>query len=497
MAESRAPRSRRPSLAGAEPRRSRRDWVSSGDYRIRPEAIQPASIDLRLGDHAWALRCSFLPDVDSTVEEKIEGLAFQKVDLRDGAVLERDRPYLVPLIEELALPEDVRAKANPKSSTGRLDVFTRVITDRHHRFDDIRAGYRGKLYLEVVPRSFAIQVKTGLSLNQLRLARGDVRLDDGEIRELQDEFPLLYLDSAPAAPSPSWRSPTASSSASTSPARPIASSATGRRRTACRSTSRKIRAYRWTDYWDPVFPEAGGRIVLEPEIFYLLLSAEGVCIPPQIAAEMMAYDPTAGELRTHYAGFFDPGFGYDPAGGRHGSRAALEVRARDVSFMVEHRQPVCKLGLERMEAPAERLYGAEPRLQLPGPGDDAQQALRGADRRHAGRRRIAPGRLSARSGSARAAAPAPACAAPAARPRAWRSRRAGAAPAPAGRRCGRATPRGSGAAAPGPRRRSCHSRRRAARASSASTSSFSSSSETPSRSFSRSRSVSRSTSASA
>ena len=121
----------------------------------------------------------------------------------------------------------------------------------------------------------------------------------------------------------------------------------------------RVRAYRWSDYWDPVYPEAGGRVVLEPEIFYLLLSAEGVSIPPQIAAEMMAYDPTAGELRTHYAGFFDPGFGYDPAGGRPGSRAALEVRARDVSFMVEHRQPVCKLGLEWMEEPAERLYGAD------------------------------------------------------------------------------------------------------------------------------------------
>ena len=130
--------------------------------------------------------------------------------------------------------------------------------------------------------------------------------------------------------------------------------------------------------------------MLEPEIFYLLLSAEGVCIPPQIAAEMMAYDPTAGELRTHYAGFFDPGFGYDPAGDRHGSRAALEVRARDVSFMVEHRQPVCKLGLERMAAPAERLYGAGARLQLPGPGDDAEQALRGADGgRRTGRPRAA------------------------------------------------------------------------------------------------------------
>ena len=333
------------------------EWVTSGEYRIRPEAIQPASIDLRLGDFAWALRCSFLPDVDSTVEEKTEGLAFQKVDLRDGAVLERDRPYLVPLIEELALPEDVRAKANPKSSTGRLDVFTRVITDRHHRFDDIRAGYHGKLYLEIVPRSFAIQVKTGLSLNQLRLARGDVRLGDGEIRDLQEQAPLLYMNSEPV--------PQADLAVSDGLFLSLDLSGPADRTVGYRAKKNslpvdlsRIRAYRWTDYWDPVFPESGGRVVLEPEIFYLLLSAEGVCIPPQIAAEMMAYDPTAGELRTHYAGFFDPGFGYDPRGGHHGSRAALEVRARDVSFMVEHRQPVCKLGLERMAEPAERLYGA-------------------------------------------------------------------------------------------------------------------------------------------
>src|SRR5664279_357762 len=334
------------------------EWIGSGDYRIRPEAIQPASVDLRLGDFAWALRCSFLPDVDSTVEQKVEDLAFQKVDLRDGAVLERDRPYLVPLIEELALPDDVRAKANPKSSTGRLDVFTRVITDRHHRFDDIRAGYNGKLYLEIVPRSFAIQVKTGLSLNQLRLARGAVRLGDEQIRGLQDESPLPYLGDEALGHSELALSDGLFLS--------LDLSGPGDRTVGYRAKKNslpvdlsRVRAYRWTDFWDPVYPEPGGRVVLEPEIFYLLLSAEGVCIPPQIAAEMMAYDPTAGELRTHYAGFFDLGFGYDPVGGRHGSRAALEVRARDVSFMVEHRQPVCKLGLEWMEAPAERLYGAD------------------------------------------------------------------------------------------------------------------------------------------
>jgi len=334
------------------------EWVSSGEYRIRPEAVQPASIDLRLGDHAWALRCSFLPDVDSTVEEKIEGLAFQRVDLRDGAVLERDRPYLVPLIEELALPDDVRAKANPKSSTGRLDVFTRVITDRNNRFDEIPAGYEGKLYLEVVPRSFAVRVEELLSLNQLRLVEGDPRVTDAELREIHAEVPLLYRGDEPV---PAEEIAVADGLFLGLDLKGPRERVVGYRakRHSHRVDMTKIRHYDWRDYWEPVYPEEGGRIVLDPEVFYLLLSAEGVCVPPEYAAEMMAYDPTAGELRTHYAGFFDPGFGYDAHGSRPGSRAALEVRARDVPFMVEDGQPICKLAFERMTERPERLYGED------------------------------------------------------------------------------------------------------------------------------------------
>ena len=179
----------------------------------------------------------------------------------------------------------------------------------------------------------------------------------GGSASLQEEAPLLYLDSEPVAQADLAIADGLFLSLDLSGPADRTVGYRAKKNSLPVDLSR-IRAYRWTDYWDPVFPEAGGRVVLEPEIFYLLLSAEGVSIPPQIAAEMMAYDPTAGELRTHYAGFFDPGFGYDPAGGRPGSRAALEVRARDVSFMVEHRQPVCKLGLEWMEEPAERLYGA-------------------------------------------------------------------------------------------------------------------------------------------
>jgi len=336
-----------------------KEWVSSGDYRIHPEAIQPASIDLRLGEFAWALRCSFLPDRSSRVEEKLEDIAFQRIDLRDGATLERDRPYLIPLLEELALPEEWRAKANPKSSTGRLDVFTRVITDRNHRFDEIQPGYHGRLYLEVVPRSFAIHVRQGLALNQLRVSTANARLDDPELLALHRETPLLYHASE------------ALVEGELSLADGLFLSVDlrgedGQRVIGYRARKNSlpidlssIRKYRASDYWDPVYPEEGSRIVLEPEIFYLLLSAEGICIPPAYAAEMLAYDPTAGELRTHYAGFFDPGFGFDPSGREHGSRAALEVRARDVPFMVEHRQPICKLAFERLAAAPDVLYGEQ------------------------------------------------------------------------------------------------------------------------------------------
>src|SRR5205807_6384257 len=166
-------------------------------WRIPRESIQPASVDLRLGEYAWALRCSFLPDSISTVEEKIQDVAFERDDLRDGATLERGRPYLLPLIERLRLPGEVRAKTNPKSSTGRLDVFTRVLTDRSHRFDEIAAGYEGMLYLEVVPRTFAIRVKTGLALNQVRLIAGDARLADSVILQLHGRVPQPYLDRGP------------------------------------------------------------------------------------------------------------------------------------------------------------------------------------------------------------------------------------------------------------------------------------------------------------
>src|ERR1700736_2925588 len=239
------------------------EWLLAGEWRIPERAIQPASVDLRLGEHAWALRCSFLPDSRSTVEEKISDIAFERIDLRDGATLERDRPYLVPLIERLALPPQLRAKANPKSSTGRLDVFTRVLTDRSHRFDEIAAGYHGGLYLEVVPRTFAIRVRTGLALNQVRLIKGDARLSDEQLLELHSQTPLLFLASEPIAADELW----------VADGLFLSLDASGTDETVVGYRAKKnslpidlarVGALRWREFWEPVPPEPGGRIVLEP-----------------------------------------------------------------------------------------------------------------------------------------------------------------------------------------------------------------------------------------
>ena len=330
--------------------------IDAGDFKIPASSIQPASVDLRLGEVAYRIRCSFLPD-RRPVEVGLKEFVVDELDLRrDGAVLETNRPYLIPLIEELQLPGDVRGKANPKSSTGRLDVFTRVITDEGFRFDEIRAGYRGRLYLEVVPLSFTVRVKQGLALNQLRLSLGSSRLRDDEIRALHGHEPILYREDRPVPPSDVA---TADGLFLGLDLRGDEAGRVGYRAREYASVLEMARTdgYGWEDYWDPVTREDGDRIILSPGRFYLLLSQEAVRIPPGFAAEMAAYDPTSGELRTHYAGFFDPGFGYDPAGAFYGSRAALEVRAHDVPFMIEHGQPVCKLSFERMAATPSRLYG--------------------------------------------------------------------------------------------------------------------------------------------
>jgi dCTP deaminase len=333
------------------------DGLISSERTIPETSYQPASMDLRLGERAHRLRCSFLPG-PNTVAERLKEYEMGHVDLREGAILERNRPYLIPLLERLDLPASLRAKANPRSSTGRVDVFTRVISDRGFTFDEIQPGYVGPLYLEVVSRSFTIKVKSGISLNQLRLINGTARCTDPDIAALHDRTPILFRGGEPI---PEKELIVSGGLFLSLDMRGDAQGTVGYQ---ARKNSRLLDlgaeyGHDPADYWEALKKEEGNRAVLEPEEFYLLLSREAVRIPPGYAAEMTAYDPTSGELRTHYAGFFDPGFGHSEAEPAKGTRAALEVRAHDVPFMVEDGQKVCKLAFERMVEAPDTLYGSD------------------------------------------------------------------------------------------------------------------------------------------
>jgi dCTP deaminase len=322
---------------------------------IPPGNVQPASLDLRLGRRAYRIQASFLADKES-VQRKLPDLLLEEFDIADGLVLEPNCPYLIPLEERLALPSNMWARANPKSSTGRLDIFTRVITDHSYRFDDIAPGYSGRMYLEVVSRTFTVRVRAGLSLNQLRLAVGSPRVSEAEIPRSE----VLFSDRASI---PEGRVPVARGGIYlTLDLNGDADGVVGFR---AKRNSRLLdlsltNHYDQRNFWELVYRETDApRVMLEPEQFYLLLSEEAVRIPPDYAAEMTAYSLDTGELRTHYAGFFDPGFGHSYERAFRGSRAALEVRAHDVPFMVEQKQPVCQLTFEHMLERPSLLYGQD------------------------------------------------------------------------------------------------------------------------------------------
>ena len=331
-------------------------WIKAPAPGVEPGQLQPASLDLRLGTTAYRIRSSFLPGQE-TVAEKLAYLTMYELPLTPSAILERGHVYLIPLLEELALPDHVYAKANPKSSTGRLDVFTRVITDAHQRFDDIRPGYRGRLYVEIFPRSFTIRIRRGLSLNQLRLFTGSGSVDDAGLLRLYESQPLLYGDRNQALPLADIHVDGGLFMGVETAGRDGAIIGYKARKNSDIIDLAQEDFYAPWDFWEPIRHVSQRPLILEPEEFYILASKESVCVPPDYAAELMAYDAGSGELRTHYAGFFDPGFGFDRNGDRHGANAVLEVRPHDVPFLIEDGQLFCKLCLERTTVTPETMYG--------------------------------------------------------------------------------------------------------------------------------------------
>lgn len=315
---------------------------------VIPEQIQPASLDLRLGTVAYRVRASFLAGADKTVAERLDEFQMHQVNLTDGAVLEKGCVYVVPLMESLALPDDVAAVANAKSSTGRLDLLTRTITDSGTEFDRIGPGYTGPLYAEICPRSFSVLVRPGMRLNQIRFGRGDAVLDDAALRDLHSETPLVdgeaVIDEGLGF-SVDLRLP--------------GTTLVGYRAKPHTGVIDldNIGYYTPADFWEDVHSD-NGQIILDPGAFYILVSREAVTIPPDYAAEMAPFLAMVGEFRVHYAGFFDPGFGYADAGGA-GSRGVLEVRCHEAPFVLEHGQVVGRLVYERMAEPPTQLYGAD------------------------------------------------------------------------------------------------------------------------------------------
>jgi dCTP deaminase len=314
------------------------------------DQVQPASLDLRLGRRAFRVRASFLPGPGRPVRDRLDEISLHEIDLAGGAVLETGCVYIAELLESLALPPDLSAAANPKSSTGRIDVFTRVITDRAREFDAVEAGYEGPLYAEISPRTFPVLVRTGTRLSQLRLRRGEVRLDDAALIALHERERLVTSSE------PSIQGGVAVSVDLSGFGPDGLVGYRAKRHTGLVDVD-KPGSCRAADYWEPLKAEPSRTLILDPGQFYILASKEAVHVPPDFAAEMVPFDPLVGEFRVHYAGFFDPGFGHARAGGE-GARAVLEVRSRDVPFILEHGQIVGRLVYERMAERPGVLYGA-------------------------------------------------------------------------------------------------------------------------------------------
>ena len=347
------------------------EGVINADHPIEDRQIQPASIDLRLGTKAYRLLSSFLPERLDAFGEQLDwmdlfqsDLVMYEIDLSKGAILEKGHVYLVPLQEGLRLPKHIRGRTNPKSSTGRLDIFTRVITTPNVGFDEIPSGYHGPLYLEIVPRSFTIRIHPGLSLNQLRLMSGRPHVCDSDLKIVHRKETLLFHNGEPRNPNESLaprefrvdQGLFLRVDLQGSPDRSDMVVGYRAKKNSHMIDLAKIGQYSALDFWEPIMRNSNSTLLLEPEEFYILASKERVQVPSGYAAEMVAYEAACGELRTHYAGFFDPGFGVTDDI-RKGTQVVLEVRPHDVPFLIHDGQTFFKVVYEKMLKTPTQLYG--------------------------------------------------------------------------------------------------------------------------------------------
>ncbi len=349
-----------PRKPGILPAQEIRELIKNGKIRSRSQIsddqIQPASIDLRLGEKAYRVLASFLPSAKSLIGPKIKELLLEEIDLSRPALLRPQNVFIAPLIEYLELPPDMGGKANPKSTTGRLDIFTRLMTEGQSTFDVVPKGYSGDLYVEIVPRTFPVIVKAGTKLNQLRFFRGEPQSGDEQLRKMAQKRPLIYYENGEGPSKPEIREGLR-----------VCIDLSGERESVVAYKANKTEApidlakmaeYDVAEFWQPLHAESlNSGLVLDPGDFYLLASKERVSVPPDYAAEMVSYDPSIGEFTVHYAGFFDPGFGYGSSGEIKGTNAVLEVRAHEVPILLEDGREVGRLMYHKMAERPDKVYG--------------------------------------------------------------------------------------------------------------------------------------------
>jgi dCTP deaminase len=330
-----------------------RRWITAS-APIEPGQIQPASLDLRLGPTAYRVHASFLPGRTRRVMNRVDDLLIDTVDLASPVVLHRGFVYIIPLMEQLTLPADYSAKANPKSTTGRLDIFTRLIADYADAFDVVPNGYKGQLFVEVVPKTFDVRLRQGTRLNQLRLRRGGPRPADTNVLRLHEDEGLVFVDGERVQPDVQGGGVWVHVDL-----RPRADGVVGYKAKDQPSIIDldKVGFYDPAEFWEVARPTRHGSLVLRPDEFFILVSRESVKVPLTVAADMVPYDPAVGEYRVHYAGFFDPGFG--AVGAAVGTPAVLEVRSHEVPFVLEHDQPVARLVYEQLLAKPKKVYGID------------------------------------------------------------------------------------------------------------------------------------------
>jgi dCTP deaminase len=346
--------------SGILPSQEIRALVRNGKIRssveIPDSQIQPASIDLRLGDKAYRVVASFLPSGERLIGPKIRALQLEEIDLRQPALLRPDNVYIARLMEYLDLPPDMGGKANPKSTTGRLDIFTRLLTEGQPTFEMVANGYSGDLYVEIFPRTFPVIVREGTKLNQLRFFRGTPQSDDEQLRKIALKRPLVY-ENGTGRNRPVIRQGLRLSLDLSSSGGIVAYKA---KKTDIPIDLAKVSEYEVSQFWEAFEAQSlKGSLVLTPGDFYLLASKEAVSVPPDYAAEMESYDPSIGEFTVHYAGFFDPGFGYGNSGEIKGTKAVLEVRAHEVPILLEDGREVGRLAYHKMANRPEKVYGLD------------------------------------------------------------------------------------------------------------------------------------------